>query len=1039
MHFAPNRFSSLSSILHRPPIQFVGALLLGMCLAAAGLSSHPASAQDQTFTVTSPADAGDANVGDGTCATSNGACTLRAAIEEANNDTNRDKVDFSSIPTTNGFATISLNSELSATEEINIAGKTAPNYPSSSANGPIVKIDGSNISGTSADVLEIRAANSAVKGLAIVNAPDDGIELFAGNVTVEDCFLGMDVDGTTTQGNSDAGIVTDVSSDDTVNNNLVSGNGGSGIVVLGNSHTVINNIVGLDHDGDAAKGNAGHGIDVEGNDNLIGNAYLLTDTFQTTDNGNVVSANGQNGIFVRGDGNQVSANEIGTSADGSTATGTGGNSLGNQNNGIEVTGTGTGSSAAQNNLIGQNAPGTGTTITVDDVGADRNLISGNAKNGIALGNDAQGQASSQDTLRNNVIGLNQSRDAKLPNGADTDVDGGIVGSLTNNAVIDSNVVAGNAGQGIIIFNGNSVDIFDNVVGTNRNFDTGLGNAYDGIQVKPNPGVTARIQVTDNIVGNNDNDGIDIRGSYYDVANNYVGVAPDGSDIGNGVNDQGRGIVLDNGSSSLVNTIIGGFSQSSIPGDGNAAGNSTPNGTGNVIGNNRADGVLVQGNATDIVIEENYIGTNPSGADLGNGSGATGSGGDGIRIVGNGNASTGHYIGYSGSSSFSSPDPANGGEGNVVAFNSGDGISLGSSESSTDVSGVPVRGNIVYQNGAANNTKVGIDLGNSGQTSNDAGDGDSGPNGLQNFPSIQSVNYNSSNSTVTIDYEVKTNDTGSNYPLTVDFYAADSEQSSEGKIYLGSQDYSTANTTSSISFDLSTFSNVDSEDYFVATATDANGNTSEFFGPPGQQLPVELANFEAQQSGTGTVRLTWETASEQNNAGFRVQRRVASAPGARRDGKRGGSWTKVGFVDSKAEGGSSTEALTYRFTAEELGVGTHQFRLQQVDLNGTPHAHDPVTVEVQMQEALRLTPPAPNPVRGDAAVRFAVREAKETTLQLFNTLGQQVATVYRGTPPAGEQQTVRLDSRQLSGLASGVYFLRLQAGEQTTTQRVTVVR
>ena len=123
----------------------------------------------------------------------------------------------------------------------------------------------------------------------------------------------------------------------------------------------------------------------------------------------------------------------------------------------------------------------------------------------------------------------------------------------------------------------------------------------------------------------------------------------------------------------------------------------------------------------------------------------------------------------------------------------------------------------------------------------------------------------------------------------------------------------------------------------------------------------------------------------------------------------------------------------------MGVGTHRFRLQQVDLSGTTHAHDPVAVEVQMQEALRLAPPAPNPVRDRASVRFAVREKKETTLQLYNTLGQRVATIYHGTPPAGEQRTVQLGSQQLSDLSSGVYFLRLRAGEQTATRRVTVVR
>jgi hypothetical protein len=48
----------------------------------------------------------------------------------------------------------------------------------------------------------------------------------------------------------------------------------------------------------------------------------------------------------------------------------------------------------------------------------------------------------------------------------------------------------------------------------------------------------------------------------------------------------------------------------------------------------------------------------------------------------------------------------------------------------------------------------------------------------------------------------------------------------------------------------------------------------------------------------------------------------------------------------------------------------------------------------------------------------------------------VATVYRGTPPAGDGQTVDVST---TGLSSGVYFLRLRAGGQAKTQRVTVVR
>ncbi len=197
-------------------------------------------------------------------------------------------------------------------------------------------------------------------------------------------------------------------------------------------------------------------------------------------------------------------------------------------------------------------------------------------------------------------------------------------------------------------------------------------------------------------------------------------------------------------------------------------------------------------------------------------------------------------------------------------------------------------------------------------------------------------------------------------------------------------------------------------------------------PDNEPLPVELTSFEATRAGARAVRLTWATASETNNAGFHVEHRRPDA----------GAWTELGFVESKASGGTTTEAQRYRYAVEDLQVGTHRFRLKQVDLNGTTHLHDPVTVEVQMQEALRLSAPAPNPASGTATLRFAVKEETETRVVLYNTLGQQVRTLYDGTPTAGEGQRLRLEA---AGLASGVYLVRLQADGRSKTRRLTVIR
>ena len=212
-----------------------------------------------------------------------------------------------------------------------------------------------------------------------------------------------------------------------------------------------------------------------------------------------------------------------------------------------------------------------------------------------------------------------------------------------------------------------------------------------------------------------------------------------------------------------------------------------------------------------------------------------------------------------------------------------------------------------------------------------------------------------------------------------------------------------------------------------TALDSDRRFSPGRAAGGDPLPVELAEFVGRQVGESSVRLRWKTSSETNNAGFEVQHQGPSTE----------EWAELGFVESKAEGGTATtQSLTYAFTAGDVAAGTHRFRLRQVDLDGSSTRTDPVVVDVQMEEAVRLSAPSPNPVRSGASLRFSVKEPAETTVRLYNALGQQVATVYEGRPAAGESQRVRVRTAELS---SGMYLIRLQAGQHAQTRRLTVVK
>lgn len=220
------------------------------------------------------------------------------------------------------------------------------------------------------------------------------------------------------------------------------------------------------------------------------------------------------------------------------------------------------------------------------------------------------------------------------------------------------------------------------------------------------------------------------------------------------------------------------------------------------------------------------------------------------------------------------------------------------------------------------------------------------------------------------------------------------------------------------------------DFVAHTTANANRPFSPGRTTGGEPLPVEFAVVRA-RSVDGGVRVQWRTASETNNAGFRVQHRREDPTG-----EESGRWTEIGYVESKAPGGTTTEPTSYQFTTDPLPPGRYQFRLEQVDLDGTPHPSRVVTAKVAMEEPLRLTPPTPHPVHESATVRISVKTKTEATVTLYDALGRPVKRLYQGTPPAGTAQDLQIDA---SDLASGMYLLRLEASGRTETQRLTVAR
>ena len=206
------------------------------------------------------------------------------------------------------------------------------------------------------------------------------------------------------------------------------------------------------------------------------------------------------------------------------------------------------------------------------------------------------------------------------------------------------------------------------------------------------------------------------------------------------------------------------------------------------------------------------------------------------------------------------------------------------------------------------------------------------------------------------------------------------------------------------------------------------------------LPVELTRLTATPD-AGGVLLEWTTTAETQNAGFEVERQSVgegntSSNAASGDAASGdaasGDWTTVGFVEGA---GTTTEAQAYRFRAEGLPVGTHRFRLRQLDADGTATLSAPVTATVRLAEAYRVTAPAPNPATSGATMRLAVREAQPVRVAVYDVLGREVRVVFDGPMSAQQPTTLRIGE----GLPAGQYFVRAVGERFSATERLTVVR
>ena len=191
------------------------------------------------------------------------------------------------------------------------------------------------------------------------------------------------------------------------------------------------------------------------------------------------------------------------------------------------------------------------------------------------------------------------------------------------------------------------------------------------------------------------------------------------------------------------------------------------------------------------------------------------------------------------------------------------------------------------------------------------------------------------------------------------------------------------------------------------------------------IPVELTSFTANVE-RNSASLNWSTATERNNSGFEIERSQMSNVNTQR------SWQVIGFIPGF---GTTTEPKSYSFTDENLSAGKYQYRLKQINFDGTFEYSNAIEVEITTPTEFSLEQNYPNPFNPTTLITYGLQEKSIVNLKIFNLIGEEVVLLLNEEKAAGVH-TLTFNAESLS---SGVYFYTLQAGSFTQTKKMILLR
>ena len=204
------------------------------------------------------------------------------------------------------------------------------------------------------------------------------------------------------------------------------------------------------------------------------------------------------------------------------------------------------------------------------------------------------------------------------------------------------------------------------------------------------------------------------------------------------------------------------------------------------------------------------------------------------------------------------------------------------------------------------------------------------------------------------------------------------------------------------------------------------------------LPVELSSFTATLSAQNLVSLMWITQSETGVSGYYIYRGIDT----------NASTAQIVSPLITATNTSTTQSYVY-VDSEIFETGTYYYWLQNVDIDGTTDFHGPIRLDYvagqnngtpNIPVVTELKNVYPNPFNPIAFISYSLTENNPVAIKIYNNRGQLVRVLDNAPATAGNHR-IEWNGMDNSGNAcsTGLYLVRMTAGNKTFTQKVVLVK